>query len=161
MFKTSSGAISLENLAEIQSIQAKSRLPSKDGFLEPTISFLESVAKYMETVFQKKVSVTQALQIWYAASIIQSHLSELDKLKADVACWYGINPFNLTKRQIASLHGNLPRVKAQQRIERGDYDQTCVKTAYDIWMVAYDDETKALAARAAAAKLKSQTPTGN
>jgi len=160
MITTSIGEITLTDLAEIQTIQAKSKLPESGGYVQPTIGFLKGVAQYMENVLLKKVTVTQALQVWYTASIYQSHLGELEKLKSDVACWYGVNPFALTTRELASLHANLPRIKAQQRIERGDYDQTCVKTAYDIWMVAYDDETKALAARAAAAKMKSQSPTG-
>lgn len=160
MLKTSIGEITLDDLAEIQSIQGKSRLPESGGYVQPTVGFLKGVAEYMEQTLGRTVTVTQALQIWYAISIYQNHLAEQAKLKADVACWYGVNPFTLTTRQLASLHANLPRIKAQQRIERGDYDQTCVKTAYDIWMVAYDDETKALAARAAAARMKSQTPTG-
>tara|TARA_R110002167_G_scaffold44383_5_gene133572 strand:- start:2193 stop:2681 length:489 start_codon:yes stop_codon:yes gene_type:complete len=160
MFKTNLGTIELKDLIEIQIIQGKSKLPQEKGYVKPTLGFLKGVADYLEGVLFKKVSSTQALQIWYGASIVQNHLADKNKLHSDVGHWYGVNPFDLTSDELTSLHGNLPRVKAQQRIERGDYDQTCVVTAYEIHMLAYDDEDRALRARSAAAKLKSQTPTG-
>jgi hypothetical protein len=59
---------------------------------------------------------------------------------------------NWSEEQKQGYFVNMTRVKAQRRIERGDYDGTDHEGVYNLFMVAFGDENRARDAQAEAAK---------
>jgi hypothetical protein len=74
------------------------------------------------------------------------------ELSAELAFWYGVDPYRLTAEQQIGLRANLPRMKAQDRIHRGDFDATDYRGVYELFLAAYDDEEVAQRAQSQAAE---------
>ena len=93
------------------------------------------------------MTVTEAWQAWIFAFCVADKARRSATLKADVAHWYGLNPYKLTTKQIFALAVNLPRVKAQQKLAAGNYDPADWETVYNLTLIATGDEQQALNAR--------------
>jgi len=154
MIKTSIGTLTLQDWLEIKKIERQAKLPKDGDFLKPTIGFLRGVQEYLSKTLLKKVSVTQSLQSWYALGIAYASLANRQTLKADVSFWFNLDVTKLSDDELTGYYGNLPRVKAQQRLELGNYDVTDFEAAYNLTMLAYDDEEIAVQARNGAIKAK-------
>tara|TARA_R110000803_G_scaffold189560_1_gene252062 strand:+ start:455 stop:943 length:489 start_codon:yes stop_codon:yes gene_type:complete len=152
MIETALGTISMGDLKEMQGLERKSKLPVKDKVVKPTVSYLKAVAEYFEQAWGKPVTVSQAYQIWIGSYVVQEVESQRQVFHADVSAWYGINPFELAPAELLGLHGNLPRIKAQQRIESQNFDATNFEAVEQLFLAAYDDEQLALEARNQAIK---------
>jgi hypothetical protein len=72
------------------------------------------------------------------------------RLHATIAFEYGINPYELTTSQLVALEANLQRLKAQRRIESGDYDHSDYQAVYTLFLIAFEDEELARAAQSRA-----------
>ena len=68
---------------------------------------------------------------------------------ADLAAWYGINPYAISGEQRAGLSANLPRVKAQRQLFEGRLEGYDEHSIYDLMMIAYDNPQAAQAAQTA------------
>ncbi|MFN7841407.1 MAG: hypothetical protein ACK5N9_06735 [Pirellula sp.] len=88
-------------------------------------------------------TVSEAWQIWTVLDAWMDHISQRNRIRADIAYWFGINAFELTDVQILSLRENLPRVRAQKTIEDGNYDPTDYERVYQLFLQAFDDENLA------------------
>lgn len=66
---------------------------------------------------------------------------------ADIAAWYNVNPFQLSEDQKLGLIENLPRVKAQKRINEGNYDLSDSQEVYELFLLATGSEQAAEQAR--------------
>ena len=73
-------------------------------------------------------------------------------INADIAYWFKVNPLTLSETEKLGLIANLPRVQAQDRIQRGDYSETDFKGVYQLFLLAYGDEDLAQKKQTEAAK---------
>lgn len=64
-----------------------------------------------------------------------------------MARFYGVNPFALRADERVGLIGNLGRIKAIERIERGDFDGLNHEGIYQLYLAAYEDKDRALKAK--------------
>lgn len=60
--------------------------------------------------------------------------------EAEIAFWYGIDPYNLSNEQKIGLLANSRRVKAQDAIHRNDYSPTDYNYVHWLYMVATGNE---------------------
>lgn len=72
------------------------------------------------------------------------------ELDADLAFWFHVNPSQLTPLEKIGYRANLERVKAQQRIHLGLYDEANYEGVYKLYLLAYGDERLAQRAKARA-----------
>lgn len=70
-----------------------------------------------------------------------------------MAFWFHVDPGRLTAYEKIGYRANLERVKAQDRIHRGDFDQGDYLGAYDLYMTAYGDPELAMKAKCNAAEV--------
>lgn len=152
MLKFSKGSLTVSQMASIDSIERKHNLPKNEhNHVSPTIEFLKAVAT--ELSHWGKVSLSEAWQVWIAIHQYRSERQKQESESAELAFWYGINPYGLTEQRRAGLVLNLPRVKAQQQLESGNFDALNYEAVYDLTKLATGDEEQALAARAESLKL--------
>jgi hypothetical protein len=59
---------------------------------------------------------------------------------AEIAYWFGINPFGLSGEQRIGLLANLERMKAQQTIHLGNFDPTNWQGIYELYLRAYGNQ---------------------
>ena len=79
---------------------------------------------------------------------------KLDGVKKKYRCdaelayrFTGLNPFVLTAAQRAGLMANLARLEAQDIIRGGQFDPTNYDAVYNLYITAFEDESKAQAAK--------------
>ncbi len=142
-------AITVELLEKIRAIEHAANLPTKQGMLQPTVEFLVALAKSLSNNLTR-VTKTQAWQIWITAFEFEASRQEKNKHHAEIAFWFGVDPYRLSNDQFVGLFANLDRVKCQQRIENGNYDATDYEHVFNLYMLAYEDENRALQARSQA-----------
>jgi hypothetical protein len=158
MIKTNLGKLTLADFLEIQNIEHQSRLQTNSkNEIKPTIAFLQAIATMLSRRLGKVVSATQAWQVWIACYSMSEWLRTSMQANADISAWYGIDTVELSETELAGYHANLPRIKAQQRLESGNFDHTDPQSVFDLTMLAYDDEPMALQARANAIRAAMDT----
>jgi hypothetical protein len=106
-------------------------------------------------------TVSEAWQIWLALDAWSEKLSQKNRIRADIAFWFGLNPFELKDEQIIALRENLPRVRAQKTIEEGKYDPTDFERVYQLFLQAFDDENLARKRQTESFKLYLQKVSNN
>ncbi|XZE18818.1 hypothetical protein SH449x_004123 [Pirellulaceae bacterium SH449] len=98
------------------------------------------------STFAKSVgvqTVSEAWQVWTFLDAWLDQIAQRNRIRADIAYWFGINAFELSDEQIIALRENLPRVRAQKTIEDGKYDPTDFERVYQLFLQAFDDENLA------------------
>lgn len=139
-------ALTLQTWLQIERLSHS--MPVVNGRLIPDREFLTRVAGVLALAWRRPVSATIAYQVWHVAWRWMDVQRERAEQAADVAYWYGIDPFGLTLEQHAGLHANLPRVQAQARLAAGQFDPCDYEAMYHLTLLATGDEQAALAARA-------------
>lgn len=119
--------------------------------LEPTADFLRSIVKHAGGL-GLKISLSGAWQLWRGVCLYVDRLRKREAISADIAHWFGVNPFELSEPQRAALYANLHRVQAQAILNAGNYSPTDFQGMYDLTLLATGSEHQALAARALAMK---------
>ena len=114
------------SLLEIESIKDQCLLSSGDP--------LEQFAAVYE------ITLSEAWQIWNATGWIADYHSRENKIRAEVAYHYKIDAFKMSEIEVLALRGNLPKLRARQRIEMGKYDPLDHESIYRLFLDAYDDE---------------------
>ena len=148
MIQTTLGTISLSLFDGALNLSMRHNLAKRNKMTQPTVKMLSELAAMAAKEFRRAVTVAQAWQIWKACLAFEMHALETQRQRSEVAFWYGIDPFAINDKQVAKLHCNLYRVKAQNRIHEGNYDPYDYANVYSLFLVAYDDEHRALKARA-------------
>lgn len=129
--------------------EAKHKLTHVDGKVQPTGKFLATLAAELSKALGvPTLPKYAAWQVWITAFALYEQLATKHATDAELAFWYKINPFTLTDEQKLALSANLARVKAQDRMHRGDYDPGDYKGVYNLVLLATGDETQAVQARA-------------
>lgn len=146
------GQLDIPTIRAISVQQRLARLPGEKTdsgkyLIRPTVQFIKDLATMLSERWGKPVTPTQAWQVWIAAAVIETRADERGREDAELAFWYGVNPFSLSERQRETLYFNLPRIKAQHQLSNQHYDPTDYHGVYDLVMMAYDDEAMALEAR--------------
>ena len=154
MLKTNLGLLELRDFIAIRQIETKAKLKIDDGKIEPTVEFLKKLGQYLAEKFNSLVSVTQAFQVWQATAAYQSIITTRFEHFADIAFWYGIPGESIDDEKFAGLYFNQGGVKAQQRLELGNYDYMDFQQSHDLTLLAYGDEELAIQARNSAIKAK-------
>jgi hypothetical protein len=142
----------VEWLNVIDRIESKHPLVGRAGFVSATTPFLSDLRDALGVT-----SVTQAWAIWKAATDWRNKVQERYADDADLAFWYSVDPFSITPEQRAGLLANLPRCKAQKRINEGNFDIKDPEAVYELFLVATGDESQALKARGDAIEANSKT----
>lgn len=147
------GSLTIRDMQEIDKIENESGLDSKTDSVSPTILFLQSVAVVLSEKWDCVVTVSMAWQVWSAGHHYRSVLQKKHSEMADVAFWYGVDPYKMHPNKVAGLVLNLGRVKCQKRLEENNFDPYDYQGAYDLVMNAYGDEDMALEARSNSLKM--------
>jgi len=118
-------------------------------------SFLEGVAKALQEKYlpETRVTSSEAWQIWKAVDEAATAYQAQTRDYAELAFWFHINPYEVSERQRVGLLANLGMLKAQDRINRGDYDALDPKQVYQLFMLAYEDKELAQRRATESAKL--------
>jgi hypothetical protein len=114
---------------------------------KPTLALLDSLVDWLDSL-GIKATRTAAWAVWWA---LYEHLDQIGKrtaIMADLAFWYGVDPFQLDEHSRTALWCNLPRVKAQQQLHDGKFDSTNYKQVYQLVLQATGDEQQARKAQA-------------
>lgn len=123
------------------------------GFMSPSKKLLEMLATALATLGLAGCTIDSAWLFWKRVNIEAESQREANQHNADIAHWYGVNPFALGESERLALLANLPRIRAQDAIKRGSFDPMDRDGVYDLFMLAYADETLARKAQADAAEL--------
>lgn len=163
MISTNFGSLSIGDVEAIKQLEAGCRLPEIDKRVKPNVEFLDKLRELLATIWRRATTATTAWQVWIAIYELENRIADRHRVAAEISFWYSVNPFTLNQDELAGLYTNLHRVKAQQRIENGNFDATDYEHVYDLTLVAYGDEQRALAARAASLRMliAQQTKRGN
>lgn len=136
------------------------RLEGPQATGKPTAMLLDRVAGWLATKGIKQTSRTIAWQVWWAVFERIDAIREQTQVAADIAFWYGINPFGLNDEQAIGLRANLPRVRAQQTLHEGNYRETDYEAVYQLTLLATGDEQLARKAWAIAREKYQDMKTG-
>lgn len=143
MFATNHGRVSTSLHQRMKSVYHASNPNRTDKTV-----FLKKLAMLLSVHFQKTLTIAEAWQVWKAACTVEEWLRTQAKIVADVSFWYGIDATKLSDRKLTALNANLPRVKAQQQLENGNFDAADFEYVYNLTLLAFEDEQRALDARA-------------
>lgn len=118
-------------------------------------SFLDKVAEALRIKYlpQSRITPSEAWQIWKAVDEAATIYQAETRDHAELAFWFHINPYQVSERQRVGLLANLGMLKAQDRINRGDYDAMDPKQVYQLFMFAYEDKELAQRRATESAKL--------
>lgn len=148
MIKTNIGQFSLSTYQAIIGLREKHSLAIENDRMRPTTALLQDVLKIASLEIGRLLTISQAWQLWRCCVAIENNAIERDALRSEIAFWYGIDTTRISDLQLASYKANLYRVQAQKRIVEGNYDPTDYELVYSLFLIAYDDENRALKARA-------------
>lgn len=125
----------------IREIESRHSLPVRNGLVHPTRAFLGELATAIGS------TVTGAYQAWVVVAELVDRVAEAERESAEIAFWYGVNPFNLSARGRLGLVANLDRMKAQGRLHEGNFDPSDWDGVYDLVLLATGNRSLAAKAR--------------
>ena len=137
----------LEAKRYVDAIESRCNLPVANGRKQPTATFLQQVALWLESVGLPEVTLTGAWQCWKLIFQQVDSLRKANEQNAEIAYWFKIDPFRLSDEQKAALLANLDRVQAQDVLHSGNYQPTDYEFVYNITLLATGDEKLAIKAR--------------
>lgn len=131
----------------IGKIEREHRLEVANGRLVPTVAFMRALASRLAELWRAPVTITEAWQIWIFKHAAIGTIYERFLPHAEIAHWYGINPFRLGEDQRLVLKSMLPVVQAQKALAEQRFDPTDYQAVYSLTLLATGDEQAALEAR--------------
>jgi uncharacterized membrane protein len=114
----------------------------------PTPQLLLLVGKWLESMGVVDCTASVAWQVWWLSYEMADALRKRFQIEAELTFWYKIDAFKLTDLQKIGLRENLTRVKAQTKLENGQFDPLDHIAVYNLYLAATGDEAQALLARA-------------
>lgn len=140
----------MEASSAIRKIESDCQIANERGQLRPTVQFLDRISKWLETFGLRRCTLTIAWQVWAAFRDMLDAIGHKHRENAEIAFWYGIDPFGLDDEQKLGLLHNLPVVQAQDVLHSNNYDGTNYDFVYRLTLLATGDERQAIKARGAA-----------
>lgn len=137
-------------LALFRDLQTRHCLNLTENTVSPTTEFLIGASKELSLRLQADVTPTAAYLCWRLVFDLLDRIRQKHTSLADIAFWYGIDPFKLTETRQLALIANLPRVQAQDTLHAGRYDSTDYRGVFSLVLLATNDIKQAEAAQAAA-----------
>lgn len=111
-----------------------------------TAPFLTDLAKAAEGAGVTGCTLTQAFQLWWEVARRWSDLKKKHALAAQVAWRFGTG-HKLTRGERVGYYANIPKLKAQDRLERGDIGGLDYDQYYNLHLLAYENPAEAVRAR--------------
>lgn len=146
-------AIDIGLIDAVNRVTHQASLPVRDDYLQPTVAFLRSLAQTLSYTWRRPVTLSVAWQVWHATYAVCERERIKHERDAELAFWFSVNPIALTGDQRIGLAANLERVKAQDRLNTGNYDQANPDQVHALVLLATGDEQAALKARADSIRL--------
>lgn len=142
-------------LIEIDPIEAHTKFGELEKQAEtngthPNAKLLDLVAGWLEGFGVESPTRTAAWSVWWLVYEAIEIIRKQTTRDAELAFWYGINPFELDGRQRVGLMANIDRVKAQKTLHDGRYRSTDYEFIYHATLLATGDQQAANAARSEA-----------
>lgn len=126
------------------------RIENAVGSRKVTGQLLDAVAKWLSELGLPGCTRTAAWQFWWAVYERIDNLRKAHARDADIAFWFGVDPYSLSDEQRMGLLANMSRVQAQSILHQGNYSATDYENVYRLTLQATGDEAQARQARAAA-----------
>lgn len=127
-----------------EEIERDNTLTVENGKVRPTVAFLKAASQAFS------LTPTQSWQLWIYTFNLIERLAEKHRRDADIAFTFKIDPHGLSEAEKIAYLANLPRLKAQKRLDEGDYDPTDYNGVYALTLLATGDELRAVKARSKA-----------
>ncbi len=135
-------------------LEAAAGVVVSEGLVTPTRKLLELVATALDAIGAQGCTLDGAWMFWKLVNMEAEAAREANTENADLAFWYGVNPFELDDDQRVALLTNLPRIKAQDALKRGSFDPMDMNHVYALVLAATGDQQQAQKAKADAAELR-------
>lgn len=116
----------------------------------PTIELLQSVATWASMRFSVQFTLTAAWQLWWAVCELIESARKAHTRVADVGAWLHIDATELTDFELFGLSANLPRIRAQHKLQAGQFDPLKYDAVYDLVLLATGSKEQAQKAKAEA-----------
>lgn len=118
----------------------------------PTVELLESVAYWAAVQFGEKITLTGAWTLWWSVCEVCDRLRKRSERIAEIGHWLHVDGTGLSEERLFGLLANLPRIKAQHKVNAGQFDPTDFMGVYHLVLQATGDEDQARRAQADAAE---------
>lgn len=127
----------------------------------PNPKLLDLVVAWIERTCGAQCSRSCAWVVWWSVYQRLETLRRKSIKYADVASTFHVNPFELTGDQLAGLHSNIARAKAQGMLASGKYDSHNWNAVYDLVLLATGDKEQAERAKTKALERYVNAKTGH
>ncbi len=135
------------NLVEATEAMVQCEQNAKLKTTTPTVELLQLVAAWVKQRFGLVISSSAAWQLWWAiCEVVERQRKACEEL-ADIGAWMNIDASNLPEEKLVGLRANLPRVRAQQALQQGQFDPSDYEGVYRLVKLATGDEVQAREAR--------------
>ena len=138
---------------ELELLQAESqlrRIEAAAGGRKTTVRLLDAIAGWLADMGLVGCTRSAAWQFLWAVYGRIERLRDLHATNADIAFWFGVDPFRLGEDERAGLLFNMGRVHAQSILHHGNYSATDYENIHRLTLLATGDEEQARQARATA-----------
>lgn len=116
--------------------------------MTPTPLLLALIATWLESMGITRCTPSIAWQVWWLAYEMAAFYRKHFEVEAELSFWYSLDAFRLSEQQKVGLRENLVRVKAQYKLENGQFDPMDHIGVYNLTLSATGDEAAAVRARA-------------
>lgn len=137
----------LRDFETINKLEAQAGL--KPESKTPTPMLLKLISAWLASMGAGECTAAVAWQVWWLAYEAADAYRKHFQVEAELSFWYKLDAFRLSDPQKIGLRENLSRVKAQSKLENGQFDPLDHIAVYNLYLAATGDEAQALKARAA------------
>lgn len=135
------------NLVEATEAMVKCEQSAKLKTTTPSVELLTLVSAWVKQRFGLAISASAAWQFWWAiCEVVERQRKACEEL-ADIGAWMNIDASRLPEEKLVGLRANLPRIRAQQALQQGQFDPTDYEGVYNLVKLATGDEAQAREAR--------------
>lgn len=135
------------NLVEATEAMVRCEQSAKLTTTTPTVELLQFVSAWVKQRFGLVISASAAWQLWWAICEVLERQRKACEELADIGAWMNIDASKLSEEKLIGLRANLPRVRAQQALQQGQYDPSDYEAVYKLVKLATGDEVQAREAR--------------
>ncbi len=118
----------------------------------PTLELLQAVQQWAQSYLSVRLTLTGSWVLWWAVCEICDRTRKRSERIAEIGHWLHVDASRLPEDAQFGLASNVPRIKAQHKINSGQFDPTDYNTVYALVLLATGDENQARKAQADAAE---------